>query len=532
MYSRTFVRTLLFVVNIIATCFVLAPLSSSQTCGIPSHVCPTDNLQNLVNQYGPNTTFVLQPGVHHDSVTTIKQGDTFTSPNGSITDGVIEDGAKTLPLSGMKWTQVTISGIQYWTTAGGTPLPPDQSLSTKCETDYPACYYPQDLYFTTSGTVVEYTHVITLAQVTHGTWFYDFTGQNGPINNIYVTDNPTAANTTVELGAHSYAFQSGTATSVTIKGLIIEKYAPGIAAEAVQAQAADWVIEDNEAEFNSGAGIGGKPGSQGIQILNNSSHDNGQFGIAGGTLVNATISNNTLFNNNTDHVSAGFGAGGLKLGTALSVLVSYNTVHDNQGNGLHADVMSDSVQFDHNTVYNHFGQGIRCEISDHCSITNNTIYNNGYGSTEEPGKSSQVGYASSSHGNIQGNVISYPQNSGGGISIGYDSGRGGCGSGCTIPVQTTATNNTIYVGGPNWTNWASELLDTSGTASQWIIADMYDKNTYCVPSTPWTTKNWLLSMNTVPYNSITFSSWQTGQPAQDTNGSLVLDSSCPTPPSK
>ena len=76
-------------------------------------VSPTDSLQSLVNAKPAGTTFILLPGVHHDSVTSLKNGDSFTGQPGAV-----ENGATVLT----GWTQVTIGGTQYWTTAGGTPL--------------------------------------------------------------------------------------------------------------------------------------------------------------------------------------------------------------------------------------------------------------------------------------------------------------------------------------------------------------------------------------------------------------------------
>src|SRR5215472_6384160 len=76
-------------------------------------VAPGDSLQNLVKANPPGTVFTLQPGVHHDSVTSLKNGDTF---NGK--PGAIENGAKVLT----GWRQVTINSVTYWTAAGGTPV--------------------------------------------------------------------------------------------------------------------------------------------------------------------------------------------------------------------------------------------------------------------------------------------------------------------------------------------------------------------------------------------------------------------------
>jgi len=475
-------------------------------------VAPTDDLQALVVAHDAGTTFCLEKGVHHDSVHAIKSGDTFRSPNGSTADGVIENGSVRL----QGWTQVSIGGKTYWRTAGGTPLAPAYDNS-KCEVGYPACNLPQNLYFND----VDYTPVTSLAAVDAGTWLYDVSGAVGPANDVYLSDSPIGH--VVELGVLSQAFESSTADNVTVQGLIVEKYAAQIGDAAIEARAPGWLITRNEARLNHGWGIGGRPGSDGVQILYNLSHDNGQFGIAGGSMHNGNVSHNVMVHNNIDHIVAGFGAGGFKTGGSHNLLVSYNVVHDNLGNGLHADVFCDGVTFDHNTVYANSAQGIRYEISDHGTITNNVLYGNGLGNVQEPGTFSQIGYAASSHGTIRGNVIASPAGTPGGVSVGYSSARGGCGSGCTVPVGMAVSGNRIYVpGGAS----ASALLDTSGTASTWIVPGIFDGNTYCVPSTPWNGANWQLSTDSVAYDDIGFANWQ--QAHQDAHG--VLSTTCAVAP--
>jgi hypothetical protein len=247
-------------------------------------VARTDNLQSLVTANPAGTTFTLLPGVHHDSVTSLKNGDTFTGQPGAI-----ENGAKVLT----GWSLVTIYSVTYWTTPGGIPLTSNQS-SSQCEAGYPGCFYAQDLYFDN----VTYTHVTSLASVGPGTWYYDFAGgDGGVVNNVYLTDNPTGH--TVELGANRYAFQSSSATNVTIQGLIVEKYAPLLQYGAIEPQASAWLIQNCEIRLNHGYGVNAGSGGNGVQVLNNSIHDNGQAGFGAGGITGGTFNNNTVYYNPT-----------------------------------------------------------------------------------------------------------------------------------------------------------------------------------------------------------------------------------------
>jgi parallel beta-helix repeat protein len=258
--------------------------------------------------------------------------------------------------------------------------------------------------------------------------------------------------------------------------------------------------------------MGGRPGCTGIQILNNVAHDNGQLGISGGQMNNGLISHNTIYHNNIDNTMSGFGAGGFKTGGSSNLMVSYNLVYNNLGNGMHFDVHSSQVTFDHNTVYNNYSQGLRCEISNNCTFTNNIVYGNGFGNTQDPGSvAAQIATAASSAVTIKNNVVSYPSTSGGGIAIGYNSNRGGCGTypngtACTIPLNMAVSGNTVYVAGTKIASW---LMDTSptNTASQWIVPGIFSGNTYCVSSSPWTNTNWVLSSTTTSYVYDTFATW-------------------------
>jgi hypothetical protein len=167
----------------------------------------------------------------------------------------------------------------------------------------------------------------------------------------------------VELSVTKNLFQSANAQNITIQGLVVEKYAGDIDHSPISPNwigcsgctASGWIIQNNEIRLCRMLGVTAGQGASNIQILNNVIHHNGQFGVTGGSSNGMIISRNTLYSNNTDHVDAGYGAGGLKVGGSNGATVSYNVVHDDDGHGLWSDVDSQYVTFDYNTVYNETG---------------------------------------------------------------------------------------------------------------------------------------------------------------------------------
>ena len=106
-------------VIILATTVLTAVSTFTSQCGNASAatviLSAGNNIQTAVAANPPGTTFVLRPGVYREnSVIYLKNGDRFIGDAGAIMNG-----AKVLT----GWTQVSINGVRYWTTAGGTPLP-------------------------------------------------------------------------------------------------------------------------------------------------------------------------------------------------------------------------------------------------------------------------------------------------------------------------------------------------------------------------------------------------------------------------
>jgi len=420
---------------------------------------PGANIQNAIDSNPAGTTFLLNPGVYHGSVTLTQNGDSFIGKRGAIMDGAY-------PLTG--WTQALVSGVLYWTTTNGTPLPPFACgvFYGCCVTGYEACVYPQNLYVDN----VEYQHATSLANVTAGiNWYYDYSGTDGGIlNNIYMAAGDMPNSHTVELGKEPYAF-GGSAGNITIKNLIIEKYAAPLNSGAINVQGQNWIIQNNEVCLNHGEGITAKIGGDNIQVLGNNVHNNGQLGI-GGPGNGGLWDSNTVAFNNTDYVNPDFEAGGSKF-NGNQVTISNNVAHDNYGPGLWTDVNATYNTYDHNTSYNNYNGGIRYEISRYGVITNNTVYGNT--------NSAEVVYTGSDHGRISGNtVVDYGW---GAIGVWNIVGtRPNSNLAIYQVTDTQVTNNTVWLSSTG-TDIAAGLTDFASPLQPTIFNDpsnFFDSNTY------------------------------------------------------
>ncbi|HWC07269.1 MAG TPA: right-handed parallel beta-helix repeat-containing protein [Gemmatimonadota bacterium] len=193
-------------------------------------------------------------------------------------------------------------------------------------------------------------------------------------------------------GEKRYAFDGGDGPDdVSIRGLVIERYAPPPQDGAVMAKDTErWVVENNEIRYNTadvlhkGCRLGGGCGGMGIKIgdgmvvRGNSLHHNDEYGVGGngdGVLIEG---NEIAFNNYRGAVRVGFGAGGTKFVRTHELVVRNNYVHDNQGNGIWMDIENVDALVEDNRVENNSGNGIMYEISYGAVIRNNYVAGNGF----------------------------------------------------------------------------------------------------------------------------------------------------------
>ncbi|MGI9621867.1 MAG: right-handed parallel beta-helix repeat-containing protein [Acidimicrobiales bacterium] len=327
-------------------------------------VSPGESIQAVVNANPAGTTYVIKSGVHRLQDVTPKDGDTFVGEQGSILSG-----AAVMTGFGREGS--------YWVAT-------ESRRSTAehrgvCEDGYSACQLPEQLFM--DGQPL--WRADSLSEVSAGSWYFDYSSDK-----VYMADDP--AGHTIEISIAEYAF-SGTATDVTIRGLIIDKYANGPQTGAVNggvgrtgSEADGWVVVDNEIRHSHGEGV---KLSGHMLLANNYIHHNGRLGVGGGTAENSIVENNEIAYNceSGGYACWGWGGGGAKFAASINLVVRGNYVHHNRGPGLHTDVGAVNALFEDNHVVDNDGGGISIEISYGAIVRDNFIQNNGHNSPNGPG---------------------------------------------------------------------------------------------------------------------------------------------------
>lgn len=182
-------------------------------------------------------------------------------------------------------------------------------------------------------------------------------------------------------GVTQYAFHP-TANNVTIRNLVIERYASPLQMGAITAgghtaseQRHGWVIEDCEVRTNDGGGI--RLGD-GMILRNSNIHHNGQIGLVG-ISNGGLIDGNEIAYNNTKNVNAGWEAGGTKFVASDGLVIRNNFVHHNKGKGLWTDIDNINILMEGNVVEDNTEAGIMHEISYRAVFRNNVVRRNGFG---------------------------------------------------------------------------------------------------------------------------------------------------------
>lgn len=315
-----------------------------------------DDLQALVDQNPEGTRFLLEAGIHRMQSVEAKAGNTFEGEPGAVLNG-----SKLL-------TGFARSG-EYWTVDGQHQ---EARNGGECFDDRIGCHLSNDLYFDD----VALEQVTRLGDLRPGTWFFDYDADR-----IYVGSDPDGHK--VEASVKERAI-TGRVPGVTIRGLVIEKYANRAQFGAVHVlaavwedgipTAAGWLVEYSEFRLNHGGGL---TISDGMQVLNNSFHHNGQIGL-GGAGDDAVVQGNEIAYNNTAGFSYLWEAGGAKFVKTRNLTLRNNVVHHNYGKGLWTDIDNIYTTIEDNHVYENAHQGIYHEISYDAVIRNNLVEDNGF----------------------------------------------------------------------------------------------------------------------------------------------------------
>jgi parallel beta-helix repeat protein len=346
-----------------------------------THFCPGDNLQAKVTAQSQGAAFTFGPGVYRMQSITPKSGQSFSGSPGTILSG-----AKVL-------TEWTADGTR-WVAGGQTQENTGYNPSYTCQSGHPGCFRPEQLWV--DG--VLYEHVLSLSSVGPGKWHFDYAADR-----IYIPINP--AGKLVETSVTRFAF-GGSATGVTVRNLIVERYANEAQKAVVNhGIGAGWVIEGNEIRWNHGTGA--VVGSNGI-IRRNYVHHQGQMGIkAFGN--NPLVEDNEIAYNNTAFFGPGpFGeAGGTKFVGTDGLIVRGNFSHHNDGPGLWTDINNVNCLYEGNRVEDNRWRGIFHEISYACIIRNNQVRRNGHGFPSTLGAFEGAGILISNSPNVEvyGNTV-------------------------------------------------------------------------------------------------------------------------------
>ncbi|WP_447971647.1 right-handed parallel beta-helix repeat-containing protein [Nitrospira sp. M1] len=316
-------------------------------------VNPGTNIQSLVERHPPGTKFVLKKGVHRLQRIVPKNGNSFVGEAGAILSGARE-------LTGF------VKKGKYWVVTGQTQ---QGQVHGKCQKlpnghESTSCRYPEDLFL--DDTVL--VQVTSLSDIGKDSWYFDYKNDS-----IYLADDPVGHRIETSITRHAF---EGAAKDVTIRGLIIEKYANPAQHGAIHAKHGQgWIIQDSEVRLNHGIGI--RSGER-IHVLRCYVHHNGQLGI-GGFGDNILIQHNEISHNNTLEFRREWEAGGTKFVKTQHLIVSDNFVHHNRGPGLWTDIDNINTLYERNRVEDNERAGIFHEISYAAIIRDNVVTRNGLG---------------------------------------------------------------------------------------------------------------------------------------------------------
>jgi hypothetical protein len=450
-----------------ATCLGSPPSKATERA-----ICPTGSIQvptgatiqALVAKAAPGATFCIAPGLYRAQLIVPKDRQVFIGQPGAILNGaeLVADMRQSGP---------------FWVTA--TPRPGHRAFGT-CLTSRPRCNDP--VRFFLDGQPLE--PVAELASLRPGTVFDD------PATGLsYLADDPRGR--TLERTLQPYAFRNDGARGVTVKGLIVEKYATPAQQGAIfgdeNPRATAWLIEDNEVRFNSGAGIA--TGDKSI-VRGNKVHHNGQLGISPNG-ADVVIESNEIYENNIYGFDAGWEAGGVKAGDVARLTLRGNHVHDNYGSGLWCDVDCRSVLIEGNLVERNSDAGIFYEISFDAIIRDNIVRLNGTGRGGQQGSlwvwGAGIQIAASERVQVYGNTVTVSKGSTGIMLV--DQGRERldqppASAGHAKALYRTVgnavhDNKVIYEGPTGLSGGASDVATASPNFGIIETGDnLFDRNTY------------------------------------------------------
>jgi parallel beta-helix repeat protein len=314
-------------------------------------VLPGESIQAAVDAAPEGAEIVIGSGHHRLQTVHPKSAQTITGAPGAVMSGamILTDFAE----QEGGWVHRGISA--------------EGERRGVCVDEESACEFPEDLYI--DGERIRRTK--TVDDIDTDSWYLDY-----DTDTLYLGRDP--GESLVELAVTPYAF-GGEATEVTIRGLVIEKYASPAQRGAVDV-GTGWRIIGNEIRHNHGAALFSASDST---VSDNYLHHNGQIAIDGGGDGSVYERNEIAFNHLGDF-SFEWGAGGVKFVHTSDLVLRDNFVHHNFGPGLWVDGYNVDTVFEGNRVIDNYDVGIKIEISGSATVRDNLVEGNGFGNQHPP----------------------------------------------------------------------------------------------------------------------------------------------------
>jgi parallel beta-helix repeat protein len=355
--------------------------SLTEVCvGVP--VSPGTDIQSVIDDNPTGTTFCIKAGTYRLRTAIIPKssdvlwGEPETTLNGSkLLTSFTRDGS-------------------YWVASGQTQQAAPYDFDCIPVT-YTGCRYPEGVFYDDRSLRQE----TSLSDLDPGDFYFDY-----PADKIYLADDPTGHKVEASFVAEGIRGYGAAQANVTIKGLVVEKFANWSSDKTHAIQTGDdWIVEENEVRLNDGGGI--KPATGSI-VRGNNVHHNGRLGLSAAYQDNILIEGNEIAYNNDNDFDINWGGSGTKIWESSNVTFRNNYAHHNQGHGLRTDTNCINVVFEGNTVVDNTGIGIFHEVSYDATIRNNVVKNN---NTSKTGDSlwtgSQIQVYDSPHVEIYGNIV-------------------------------------------------------------------------------------------------------------------------------
>lgn len=318
-----------------------------------------DDLQALIDENPPGTTYRLLPGTHRLQSAVPHDGDRFIGEQGAVLSG-----AAILEPSGF----VAEDG-KYVIGGQVQQLDPRNPVMIEGRSREAR---PEELFV--AGR--RFRHVQRLEDVNRsGTWWFDYDADQ-----IWVYDDPATMGV-IETSISSFAFGGSRVQDVVIQDLEVRNYASPAQGGAIDGtNTIDWIVDSVVALDSHATGIRVGPG---MRVSRCRASGNGQLGVGGsgrtsdGPLVQGSIqvSSCELLGNHTLGYDWTWEAGGAKFTHVRGGVFANNVVEGHAGPAVWFDIDSRGVVLCANRIVDNL-MGIFVEISADFQIYGNEVAEN------------------------------------------------------------------------------------------------------------------------------------------------------------